>query len=313
MKVKPELKWLSSPEMERAFIDAFGDDVFSLLLRASDVLERFFAGNMSQLARDLGMAQSSVYRTFNPDLETKRATVKQRLHTLGDKLADQMGISLDWYERGVGEPPWELIKERPHLKRLPSKPTSEPKLRARPEREEASAYVEHRYAAGGVGAGDARVQWDEGETVRTPREVMLSWTGGRAIPRDQGWWTKVRGTSMEPWLPDGTPIFVERTDVINGGGRYILWLDDEDAEVVKRVERLGKDALLLISDNTAHPTRQLRRLEEADDLHTYFDETYNITVRVMVKGRVIFPADTPHAILRTITSQIAAVFNPAAR
>jgi phage repressor protein C with HTH and peptisase S24 domain len=161
------------------------------------------------------------------------------------------------------------------------------------------SHVSHRFADGYVGAGDAGEQHHSDEEVRTPAAMMLAWTQGRTIPRDQGYWTRVRGTSMEPWLPDGTPIFVELTDDIIDGGRYVIYMDDEDGEIVKRIERLSGSALRIISDNPSHPTRTLHGVEDASE-DMYEDREHDVRLRIRVKGRVLFPPDTSHAILRTI-------------
>src|SRR5690625_6771485 len=80
---------------------------------------------------------------------------------------------------------------------------------------------------------------------------------------------------MEPWLPDGSPIFVERTSEVGSGGRYVLWLDDVDAEIVKRIERFGGGYLRIISDNPAHASQTLRHI--ADDM--FEDQATGATVR----------------------------------
>lgn len=105
---------------------------------------------------------------------------------------------------------------------------------------------------------------------------------------------------MEPWLPDQSPIFVEVVAEVAAPGRYVLWLDDVDAEIVKRVERFGS-VLRIVSDNAAYAPITLRHVE-AD---MYKDEETGTTVRVRVHGRVLYPPDTPYAILQTVTEQLA--------
>lgn len=131
---------------------------------------------------------------------------------------------------------------------------------------------------------------------------MLAWTQGRDVPFDKGYWTRLRGNSMEPWLPDGTPIFVELTSEIIDGGRYVIYIDDEDGEIVKRIERLSGSVLRIISDNPAHPSRTLHGIRGEGSEDMYNDRDNDIRLRLRVKGRVLFPPDTSHAILRTMMS-----------
>ena len=63
----------------------------------------------------------------------------------------------------------------------------------------------------------------------------------------------VRGESMEPTLPDGCSILVDRTRTRCQEGR-IQVLRTDDGIVVKRLAR-GKDGWLLISDHPAWPPR----------------------------------------------------------
>lgn len=157
------------------------------------------------------------------------------------------------------------------------------------------------YLEGGPGAGASGVQWDEGERITVPTSVAAAWANGRRVDGSRAYWTRVQGSSMEPWLPDQSPIFVERSSEVVDGGRYVLWLDDVDAEIVKRIERLGGGYLRIISDNPNHATQLLRHVQ--DDV--YEDEATQAKVRVRIRGRVLYPPDTPHAILKTVTEQMA--------
>ena len=149
----------------------------------------------------------------------------------------------------------------------------------------------------GVGAGPASVQQQTGEILVAPKSIIRGWTGGSVPENNEAYWTKVRGTSMEPWLPDGSPILVVKCNEVIQGGRYVIYLDDSDAEVVKRVEKLGGNVLRIISDNPSHSTQTFRHLE--DDM--YRDEENRITARIRVGGVVVYPKDTGYAITRMIT------------
>ena len=89
-------------------------------------------------------------------------------------------------------------------------------------------------------------------------------------------------------------------------GRYVLWLGDDDGDVVRCVERLGGDRLLIMKDNpTGHRTKRLL-VHQEDDI---YEEDDGATVRVRIRGQVVYPADTAHSILNTVTEQLSKVLN----
>lgn len=168
------------------------------------------------------------------------------------------------------------------------------------------SYLEHPIADGYVSASGSGggVQYESGQTFRTPLTVHHAITGGRTIPSDRAWWTRVRGTSMEPWLQNGSFIFCEVVERATTPGRYVVHLDDDDAEIVKRIEVLGGGGLILISDNNAHPRRQLRQVEDSDDPNLYYDETYGVTLRLSVRGFVLYPEDTGQSIVSLVSQTL---------
>jgi phage repressor protein C with HTH and peptisase S24 domain len=128
---------------------------------------------------------------------------------------------------------------------------------------------------------------------------------GRPIPGpERAYWTSVEGTSMEPWLPNGTMILVEECGEITSGDRYVIWLGDTDANIVKRIERLSDDKLKVASDNPRHETRVYARREA----NIYEDEEGD-TTHIRVQGRVIYPPDTANSILSTVTEQLRKIHN----
>ena len=136
--------------------------------------------------------------------------------------------------------------------------------------------------------------------IRLPDSFLMRWIG--RIP-EKAYWTFVHGENMEPWLPDGSPVLVEVCSEVAGGGRYILFLDDQRNQMVKRIERLGGDVFLLISDNPAHSTREVKHVEG----DTYQDVASDHQMHIHVQGRIVYPPDTPQAILRTFAQQMAEV------
>lgn len=151
----------------------------------------------------------------------------------------------------------------------------------------------------GVGAGPASGQHPSGEYLMAPQSIVRGWTGGKLPSEKSAYWTTVRGTSMEPWLPDGSPIFVAECNEVIQGGRYVIYVDDSEAEVVKRLERIGGGILRVISDNPGHATQTLRWVE--DDI--YEDLDYGVKIRLRVRGVVLYPKDTGFAITKMIADR----------
>lgn len=174
--------------------------------------------------------------------------------------------------------------------------------------------ISYPFLAGSVAGGaSGGAQYDEGDLIYLPHELVASWNAGAVPGPNEAYWTRIRGTSMEPWLHEGMPIFVVRTTEVVDGARYVVYLDDVDREIVKRIERRGGGILHLISDHPAHAPIRLRYLEEVDEGDMYEDLDTAAKVKVRVRGRVIFPSDTAHAIFRTFVPFVAESVRPGSR
>ena len=174
---------------------------------------------------------------------------------------------------------------------------------ASPSTGKTQAMLSYPFLSGGPAAGEGHAQHDEGRRITVPREVAAQWGQGRVVDSDEGYWTRVQGNSMEPWLPDQTPIFVEKADEFRDGGRYVIWLGNVEADIVKRVERVSDKSILLISDNGGVPNLRLTHVE--GDI--YEDVQIEEKVTLTIRGRVLFPPDTGHGITEAITKKIGTV------
>lgn len=152
------------------------------------------------------------------------------------------------------------------------------------------------HAANGPNGGRDNSDAEE-EALDTPVTFVQRLLGGRKPEPGTIFWSYVVGESMEPWLPDGTPILIERCSEIGDGGRYALWVDDGSGDIIKRCERLGGNRLHLISDNRSFPSRVLEHVTDADTSDTYVDLLHGHTLRLRVRGRIISPRDTSVAVM----------------
>lgn len=114
---------------------------------------------------------------------------------------------------------------------------------------------------------------------------------GRLPDPGVSYWTCVNGESMEPFLQDGAPIFVEETDgQIEAPGRYVLHLNAAGG-IVKRCQKLGEDTLRVASDNRSF-SPQVLTLQDGGGL---YEDRDGRSVRLYVQGRIIYPRDTARA------------------
>lgn len=99
------------------------------------------------------------------------------------------------------------------------------------------------------------------------------WLRERGVRPDRALLVTVKGSSMDPHIKDGDLVLVDldRTQVENGEP-YVL-IDGDGQTLLKRLHRLGRHGLVLVSDNPAYPP-ELRHGSDAE--------------RVAVLGRVIW-------------------------
>ncbi|MEE8305161.1 MAG: hypothetical protein V3S24_22290 [Candidatus Tectomicrobia bacterium] len=60
----------------------------------------------------------------------------------------------------------------------------------------------------------------------------------------------------------------------------VLWLDDDQGETIRRVERLGGKRLRLICDNPAHSTQEVEHMVD----HWYKDVQSGVTMDIYIRG-----------------------------
>lgn len=100
-----------------------------------------------------------------------------------------------------------------------------------------------------------------GSFVADPVEVSyyafsLQWIKRRQLDPKMLHIVQVKGDSMEPSLHNNDLILVDRAqDVPNDGKTYVVRIGDE--LVVKHIQRLGRDAISLVSGNSVYPPREV--------------------------------------------------------
>lgn len=169
-----------------------------------------------------------------------------------------------------------------------------------------ASVLEYPVAPHGHGAGEVGRDNGDGAPPRVtiPAGLMRRWTGGH-VPI-QGLWTFAAGTSMEPHIPNGYPVFIEPVTEFVDGERYAVWLGEAEADVIKRVSVEPGGSIVLSSDN---PLVRPRRLWPTDDPTVWrvgSEETAE-TIRCVLRGRIVLPLDTPAALSAYVAREISNV------
>jgi phage repressor protein C with HTH and peptisase S24 domain len=109
---------------------------------------------------------------------------------------------------------------------------------------------------------------DGGSFVAEPLEVSyyafnIQWIKRRGLDPSQLQIVTVKGDSMEPKLLHGDLILVDRSQATpSDGSTYVVRICDE--LVVKHVQRIGRQAISLISANKVYPPREIDLVEGSD-------------------------------------------------
>jgi phage repressor protein C with HTH and peptisase S24 domain len=120
----------------------------------------------------------------------------------------------------------------------------------------ADDFVLIRQVNGRISAGSGLVPDDSVDVQAAFRKDFIKRKGGK--PENMSL-IKVAGDSMEPTLLAGDLVLVDhgRNAVAPQGGIYAIVLEDEI--LIKRVQLVFPDKILVLSDNRQYPTQELAR------------------------------------------------------
>lgn len=92
----------------------------------------------------------------------------------------------------------------------------------------------------------------------------IQWIKRRGLDPKELQIVEVKGDSMEPKLYHGDLILIDRTQNEHADGKtFVVRVGEE--HVVKHVQRIGKDAISLVSANPVYPPRELELPLDADN------------------------------------------------
>ena len=174
----------------------------------------------------------------------------------------------------------------------------------------------HTAPYGHAASLDRPVDNTDGPDRRTPyrTDVLQRMLGGGPLPVDANGDVALSvsfavGDSMAPFIPDGHPFFFVREPGFVHGARYALWLGTTQADVIKRVEVLGGGVVALKSDNPAVGTLHLTAGDEDGAWTDEAGRDYELEIR----GRVVWPLDTPQAVVGPIADRLTELAHRAFR
>lgn len=137
---------------------------------------------------------------------------------------------------------------------------------------------------GTAGAGDLGVPDDGADADPYPAGELRRLTG--LDPR-RFLQATVVGNSMTPGLRAGDKVIYIPMDVIEDHGLYVLNLDG--AHLVKKVQRLGGNVLVLISENPEYDRETFIPVEEEGvEPNLYRSDLTNRTATLTVVGKVVW-------------------------
>lgn len=177
-------------------------------------------------------------------LGTDKNTLARYRHLKGEvieKLVSRYNFSPDWILKGEGEP---FPGARANYKDV-----------CGPER---SVFTDEfaliPQVVGLISAGGGRIPDNSSDYQCAFRRDWIKRKGGS--PNNMSL-IKVSGDSMEPTLRDGDLALVDhgRNNIASQGGIYAIALDDEI--MVKRVQPIFPNKLLVISDNKQYPAQEI--------------------------------------------------------
>jgi len=246
--------------------------------RIGRVLRELYDGNQSQMAEDVSISRSAVNRIVNGKTQdVEESTII--------KVARHAGVREEWLRTESG-PMRE--GEKPDLDDSGGEDDVTPEQ------------VTHPLTRAGGGPGR------KADDTFTVDQRLIESEVGRVPGRDEAFWCRVSGTSMEPWIQDGSFCFCLRQQTVSEPGRYIVWWGQDEAQVCLYLAKMSENALL----GRKYGPEEEYRLKHVDE-DFYRVDGYDNPIRMQVRGRVLWPRATAQGVLETVTDQMGKMLKEA--
>jgi len=236
----------------------------------------------TQKDRILSIVGSGSEPASRGDLLSALETSESRLDNL---LSEMVGEDL-------------LFKPSRGLYALPN----ESEARVEKDQDESDTNGAVTYPLTRAGAGPGRTTDDSFQVDRRLIESEV----GHVPDRDEAFWCRINGSSMEPWIQDGSFCFALRQKRVSEPGRYIVWWGQDQAQVCLYLAQMSQTKLL---GRKYGPEKEYHLDHVEEDMWRV--EGYDEPIRMIVKGRVVWPRSTAQGVLETVTDQMGKMLEKA--
>jgi hypothetical protein len=142
---------------------------------------------------------------------------------------------------------------------------------------------------------------------------------GHVPSRDEAFFCRLEGDSMQPWLSEGDYVFALRTEKVSVPGRYVIWWGEDQAQICVRLSLIGEgpEAQRESGEETQGKLLKLKKQgpEETMKLRAVSPDVYETEegdhVRMQIQGRVVWPPSTAEGVMETVTDQMGKVLEKA--
>ena len=234
------------PDTSWAFIDGLSVNMEKMLDRSMWAINYIICKHLlsnEKLAKESGMSTASI--------DGYRRGVRLPKIDFLLFLQEKYKLNTEWYLYGRGEPFPGVHDKYPDICgpaqiRFTTIPV--------PPDFPSDDFVFIRQVAGSISAGGGRVPDDSADFQCAFRRDWIKRKRGNP---DNMSLIKVAGDSMTPTLHDGDLVLVDhgRNSIASQGGIYAIAIDDEI--MIKRVQPVFPDKLLVISDNKQYPAQEI--------------------------------------------------------
>lgn len=307
-------------------------------LTVNDVQNTYLSANQEEVlgaVRTLREENEGPVRTS----QVRERTGKGSSHT-SDLLGDLVELGeLVKLKRGIYDLPEfveESLSERSRVKKAQGREGQS--TERRPE-EEKSYGDRHRSVTNWpLEQGKASSSSTDGSSTLQVDDRLIRSYIGHVPDRDEAFFCRIEGDSMQPWLSEGEYVFALRTDQVGASGRHVVWWGEQQAQICVQLTLVGQlskperhlgareaSGSSVEESSSEEPQGeepqgqviQLKRYgpEETKILRPVSDDIFETEqgsrIRMQIRGRVVWPSSTPQDVMETVTDQMGKVLEKA--
>lgn len=306
-------------------------------LIVNDVQNTYLSANQEEVlgaVRTLREENEGPVRTS----QVRERTGKGSSHT-SDLLGDLVELGeLVKLKRGIYDLPElveESLSERGRIKKAQGRGREEQSIERRPGEEKSHGDGQPSVTDWPLEQGKASPSSTDGSSTLQVDDRLIRSYIGHVPDRDEAFFCRIEGDSMQPWLSEGEYVFALRTDQVGASGRHVVWWGEQQAQICVQLtlvgqlpkserhpgakEASGSSVEESSSEKPQGQVIQLKRYgpEETKILRPVSDDIFETEqgsrIQMQIRGRVVWPSSTPQDIMETVTDQMGKVLEKAIR